>query len=70
MNEKHIKTLPSLSPPFHYFLHSCFHFNLFGVFGLQIVVFVFITKLQNNTLIKQFVQKAIKRQNVFLLLAG
>lgn len=69
-----------LTPLPSYFLHSSFYFILFYLGGggegggeggkqLQIVLFVFITKSQNKTLIIQFVQKVIKRPNVFLLLA-
>ena len=66
--KSYIKTLL----PYFFFLFPSFLLWFYSVcfFGLQIVLFVFITKLQNKILIIQFVQKAIKRLNVFLLLAG
>lgn len=72
MNEKHFKTLPShfLLPTISFIPTLNLTVWVFGGFLLQIVFFVFITKLRNKILTKQFVQKTIKRQNVFLLLAG
>lgn len=57
---------------FFFFLFPSFLLGFYSdwFFGLQIVLFVFITKLRNKTWIIQFVRKAIKRLNVFLLLAG